>query len=94
MNVRANSNLIVERPTFVTHLECSWTGETYEADKPHNLSRAGKPLLGPLRPARLRPALTKEALARTPARSMALARVAAGTPRRATSSASARRRRR
>ncbi len=43
MNV--NANLITERPTFVTHLECSWTGEIYEADRPHNLSRAGKPLL-------------------------------------------------
>ncbi|MBX3441242.1 MAG: threonine synthase [Planctomyces sp.] len=34
-----------ERPTFVTHLECSLTGERYEADRPHGLSRAGKPLL-------------------------------------------------
>jgi threonine synthase len=30
---------------FVTHLECSLTGERYEAGKVHNLSRAGKPLL-------------------------------------------------
>jgi threonine synthase len=30
---------------FVTHLECSLTGERYEADQLHNLSRAGKPLL-------------------------------------------------
>jgi threonine synthase len=29
----------------VTHLECSLTGERYEAGKVHNLSRAGKPLL-------------------------------------------------
>jgi threonine synthase len=29
----------------VTHLECSLTGERYEAGKIHNLSRAGKPLL-------------------------------------------------
>jgi threonine synthase len=29
----------------VTHLECSLTGELYEADKIHNLSEAGKPLL-------------------------------------------------
>jgi len=29
----------------VTHLECSLTGERYEAGKRHNLSRAGKPLL-------------------------------------------------
>ena len=43
-----NVNLTAERPTFVTHLECSWTGEIYEADRPHNLSRAGKPLFAPL----------------------------------------------
>jgi threonine synthase len=29
----------------VTHLECSLTGERYQAGQPHNLSRAGKPLL-------------------------------------------------
>src|SRR3954464_15267957 len=29
----------------VTHLECSLTGERYEAGKVHNLSSAGKPLL-------------------------------------------------
>ena len=32
-------------PTFVTHLECSLTGEHYPADTLHGLSRAGKPLL-------------------------------------------------
>lgn len=32
-------------PTFVTHLECSATGERYPADTPHGLSDAGKPLL-------------------------------------------------
>ncbi|MDF1769286.1 threonine synthase [Maricaulis sp.] len=30
---------------YFTHLECSETGERYEADLPHNLSKAGKPLL-------------------------------------------------
>jgi threonine synthase len=30
---------------FVTHLECSLTGERYEAGRIHNLGRAGKPLL-------------------------------------------------
>src|SRR4051794_41916083 len=34
-----------ELPTFVTHLECSMTGERYEADRLHGLSRAGRPLL-------------------------------------------------
>src|ERR1700761_4691540 len=40
-----SANLTAERPTFVTHLECSMTGERYEADVLHGLSRAGFPLL-------------------------------------------------
>ena len=32
-------------PTFVSHLECSATGERYPADRLHGLSQAGKPLL-------------------------------------------------
>lgn len=40
-----NANLHTDRPTFVTHLECSLTGETYEADQLHGLSAAGRPLL-------------------------------------------------
>ena len=40
-----NDNLPADRPTFVTHLECSLTGERYEADQLHGLSRAGRPLL-------------------------------------------------
>ena len=40
-----NANLTADRPTFVTHLECSLTGEHYAADQLHNLSAAGKPLL-------------------------------------------------
>lgn len=43
--MRMNPNLTAERPTFVTHLECSLTGEHYEADQLHGLSRAGRPLL-------------------------------------------------
>ncbi len=39
------ANLTSDRPTFVTHLECSATGERHEADVLHGLSRAGKPLL-------------------------------------------------
>jgi len=30
---------------FMTHLECSLTGERHDADRPQNLSGAGKPLL-------------------------------------------------
>ncbi|MDX1690915.1 MAG: threonine synthase [Acidimicrobiia bacterium] len=38
-------NLTEDRPTFVTHLECGYTGERYDADVPQTLSDAGKPLL-------------------------------------------------
>jgi len=38
-------NLDEERPCFVSHLECSATGDTCEAGKIQGLSRAGKPLL-------------------------------------------------
>ncbi len=34
-----------EYPTFVTHLECAYTGESYEADQVHGLSSAGKPII-------------------------------------------------
>ena len=40
-----NENLTADRPTFVTHLECSITGKTYAADRLHGLSEAGRPLL-------------------------------------------------
>lgn len=40
-----NLNLTADRATFVTHLECSMTGERYEADQLHGLSRVGRPLL-------------------------------------------------
>lgn len=40
-----HDNLTAARPTFVTRLECSMTGEVYPADTLHNLSRAGRPLL-------------------------------------------------
>ncbi len=43
--LRMNQNLTAERPSFVTHLECSLTGERYDADTLHGLSRAGRPLL-------------------------------------------------
>ena len=43
--MKLESNLAMERPTFVTHLECSLTGERYEADRLQGLSKAGRPLL-------------------------------------------------
>src|SRR5947209_14781167 len=65
--MREDDNLTSERPAFVTHLECSATGEHYPADQVHNLSRAGKPLLVRYDLAGVRGALSKEALARRPA---------------------------
>jgi len=61
-----DENLTAERPSFVTHLECSATGERYPADEVHNLSRAGKPLLVRYDLDGVRKALTKEALSRRP----------------------------
>ncbi len=52
-----------EFATFVTHLECSATGEKYPADVRHGLSRAGKPLLVRYDLAALGRAVSKEALA-------------------------------
>src|SRR5689334_666221 len=65
--VAHNENLTAERPTFVTHLECSATGERYPADQVHNLSKAGKPLLVRYDLAGVRTALNKDALAQRPA---------------------------
>jgi threonine synthase len=64
--VNINANLVTERPTFVTNLECSWTGEIYEADRPQNLSRAGKPLLVRYDLDGVRASLSKEALLARP----------------------------
>ncbi len=63
---RDDENLTVERPTFVTHLECSMTGERYPADELHNLSRAGKPLLVRYDLAGVKKSLSREALAQRP----------------------------
>ncbi len=64
--MRDDENLTAERPTFVTHLECSATGERYAADQLHNLSRAGKPLLVRYDLDGVRKVLSKEALSRRP----------------------------
>jgi threonine synthase len=67
LTLRYDDNLTTERPTFVTHLECSMTGERYPADQVHNLSKAGKPLLVRYDLPAIRKALTKDALAQRPA---------------------------
>jgi threonine synthase len=64
--LHTNDNLTTERKTFVTHLECSATGEKYPADAIHNLSRAGKPLLVRYDLAGVKQELTKEKLAGRP----------------------------
>jgi threonine synthase len=51
---------------FVTHLECSLTGERYPAGQPHNLSAAGKPLLVRYDMEGARQTLTRESLAARP----------------------------
>ncbi|MEH3103174.1 MAG: threonine synthase [Sphingomonas phyllosphaerae] len=58
-----NENLTADRPTFVTHLECSLTGERYEADRLHNISRAGRPLLVRYDLEAVRAALPRDTLA-------------------------------
>jgi threonine synthase len=65
--MRHDDNLTADLPSFVTHLECSMTGERHEADQVHNLSRAGKPLLVRYDLAGVKKALTKDKLAGRPA---------------------------
>src|SRR6266849_6996158 len=55
-----------ELPNFVTHLECSLTGERYPADTLHGLSRAGRPLLVRYDLDAVRRALPRQALADRP----------------------------
>ena len=50
----------------VTHLECSLTGERYEAGQVHNLSRAGKPLLVRYDLEAAKRTLTRESIASRP----------------------------
>jgi threonine synthase len=65
-SVKDSDNLTIERPTFVTHLECAMVGDRYPADQIHNLSKANKPLLVRYDLAGVRQALTKDALAQRP----------------------------
>ena len=53
-------------PTFVTHLECSQTGERYPADTLQTLSKAGRPLLVRYDLDGIRRALPREALITRP----------------------------
>ena len=51
---------------FMTHLECSLTGERYESDRLQNLSKAGKPLLARYDLDAVAARLTREKLASRP----------------------------
>jgi threonine synthase len=64
--LHVNENLTTERKTFVTHLECAFTGERHAADEVHNLSRAGKPLLVRYDLDGVKAVLSKSALAARP----------------------------
>ena len=63
----AEQGAVGETPTFVTHLECSLTGEAYPADQVHGLSRARKPLLVRYDLDAVKKALTKDLLHSRPA---------------------------
>ncbi|NNC39199.1 MAG: threonine synthase [Acidimicrobiia bacterium] len=62
-----SANLVADRQTFVSHLECSATGERYPADEIAGLSEVGKPLLVRYDLDALQAGLDKETLARRPA---------------------------
>jgi threonine synthase len=59
-------NIDEDRSNFVTHLECSATGERYEADRLHGLSRAGRPLLVRYALDEVRRVLTRQVLEARP----------------------------
>ncbi len=59
-------NSRADRPSFVTRLECSMTGEHYAADQLHQLSRVGRPLLVRYDLEGVAQALTREALEARP----------------------------
>ncbi len=58
-----HENLTAPRPSFVSHLECALTGERYDADRLHGLSRAGRPLLVRYALDALRQSVDRDALA-------------------------------
>lgn len=62
----SNPNIAADRPNFVTHLECSLTGEVFAADEIHGLSSAGRPLLVRYDLAAMAKSLSREALEQRP----------------------------
>ena len=61
-----HDNTAGDRPTFVSHLECSKTGERHAAGRLHNLSSAGFPLLVRYDLERMASEFTREQLAGRP----------------------------
>ncbi len=59
-------NLTEKRPSFVTHLECGYEGDSYPPDEIHGLSKAGKPLLVRYDLDGVKAALTKDILKSRP----------------------------
>src|SRR3546814_18963401 len=66
MTLMWDDNLSRPRKTFVTHLECSMSGERHEADRLHGLSDAGWPLLVRYDLEGVRRSLTRETIAERP----------------------------
>src|SRR5262249_47100228 len=64
--MRDDDNLTAERPTFVTHLECSATGARYPGEDFHTSSRERKPLLVRYDLEAIKKELSKGALAARP----------------------------
>ena len=62
--MQPSMNTTTDRPTFVSHLECSLTGTRYPADVIHGLSAVGRPLLVRYHLEALGRALTREDLSR------------------------------
>jgi len=61
-----DGNLGEGHPSFVTHLECSMTGERYAAGEVHGLSKAGRPLFARYDLESARGRLTRQELAGRP----------------------------
>lgn len=62
-----SENLITDRQTFVTHLECGLEGDHYRADTIQTLSKAGRPLLVKYDLEAIAASVTKADLASRPA---------------------------
>jgi len=60
------NNTTADRQTYVTNLQCSLTGQKYDADVLHGLSDAGKPLLVRYDLAALGAAVTRDDIAARP----------------------------